>query len=256
MTGSLDARINRRAAVTPFETTGDAPPAPGAHVTESRFGTWFIHTGVWSRYVLATALGNLEGLIPDRRASYPAIVDLGCGWGLALQLLHDRFLPRRLVAIDVDARMTAAARAEALRQGLAVEFQTTPGSQLGLPDRSIDLVLCHQTFHHVVDQEATLREIARVLKPGGVLLFGESTRKFIFSWIIRLLFRHPMNVQRTADEYLRMIRRAGFTVAPGSIAYPYLWWSRPDLGVMDRWFGVVPRAGHEETLINLAAVKR
>src|ERR1700691_5118175 len=83
MTRSLDARINRRDAVARRESTGDAPPALGAYVTESRFGTWFIHTGVWSRYVLAVALGSLEGLIPDRRASYPAILDLGCGWGLA-----------------------------------------------------------------------------------------------------------------------------------------------------------------------------
>ena len=255
MTGSLDARINRRAAVAPLETIGNAPPPPGSHVAESRFGTWFIHTGIWSRYVLGTAVGNLEGLIADRRTSYPAILDIGCGWGLSLQLLHDRFRPQRLVAINVDARMTAAARAEAIRQGLTVEFQTTTGSQLRLPDRSIDLVFCHQTFHHVVDQEDTLREIYRVLKPGGVLLFAESTRKFIFSWIIRLLFRHPMNAQRTAAEYLHMIRRAGFTVAPGSIAYPYLWWSRSDLGITERWFGIASRAGHEETLINLAAVR-
>jgi ubiquinone/menaquinone biosynthesis C-methylase UbiE len=206
--------------------------------------------------VLETAIGNLEDLITDRRPSYPSVVDIGCGWGLSLQFLHDRFRPQHLVAIDVDARMTTATRAEALRHGLMVEVQTTTGSQLRLPDRSIDLVFCHQTLHHVLDQDDTLREIYRVLKPGGVLLFAESTRKFIFSWIIRMLFRHPMNVQRTAAEYLHMIRQAGFTVAPGSISYPYLWWSRPDLGILERWFGVAPRVDYEETLINVAAVRR
>jgi ubiquinone/menaquinone biosynthesis C-methylase UbiE len=118
------------------------------------------------------------------------------------------------------------------------------------------MVFCHQTFHHVVDQEEALSEFHRVLKPGGVLLFAESTRKFIHSWIIRLLFRHPMNVQRTAAEYLLMIRRAGFAVAPGSIAFPYPWWSRSDLAIMERCFGLAPRIGHEETLINLAAVRQ
>jgi len=225
-------------------------PAP-----ESRFGTWFISTGTWNKYVLETAIGDLASLIADRRPSYPAIVDIGCGWGHSLKLLNHRFRPQHLVAIDVDAKMIAASRAVALRNGLSVQFQTTSGSHIRLPDRSIDMVFCHQTFHHVIDQEDALKEFYRILKPGGVLLFAESTRKFIHSWIIRLLFRHPMNVQRTAAEYLLMIRQAGFAVAPRSISYPYLWWSRRDLALMERCFGVVPRIDHEETLINVAAVR-
>ncbi len=55
------------------------------------------------------------------------------------------------------------------------------------------------------------------------------------------------------ERHLR--RRAGFAIAPGSISYPYLWWSRRDFAVMERCFGVVPRIGHEETLINVAAVR-
>ncbi len=120
----------------------------------------------------------------------------------------------------------------------------------------MDLLFCHQTFHHLVDQDAALAEFRRVLKPGGIMLFAESTRKYIHSWIIRLLFRHPMEVQKTAEEYLAMVRAAGFEVAPSSISYPYLWWSRSDLGIFERWFRIKPRAGHEETLINLAAVRR
>ena len=240
----------------PVITRLDTPKPAGPSVPESRFGTWFTHTSVWSRYVIETAICNLEDLITNRRTSYPSVLDIGCGWGLSLRFLHDRFRPHHLVAIDIDARMTAAARAEAQRHGLKVEVQTTRGSRLRLPDRSIDLVFCHQTLHHIVDQDDTLREIYRVLKPGGVLLVAESTRKFISSWIIRMLFRHPMKVQRTAAEYLQMIRRAGFTVAPGSISYPYLWWSRPDLGILERWFGIAPHVGYEETLINVAAVRR
>jgi len=249
----MDATLNRPDLITPL-----GPPSSASrrlYVPDSRFGTWFIHTRAWSKYVLEFALGDLEALIKERRTSYPSIVDIGCGWGLSLRLLHDRFCPQHLTAIDVDERMILAAGAEARRNGLSVEFQMTTGSHLRLPDRSVDMVFCHQTFHHVIDQENVLREFYRVLKPGGLLLFAESTRKFIQSWTIRLLFRHPMNVQRTAAEYLRMIRTAGFDVAPESISYPYLWWSRPDLAMMERYFGVPPRIGHEETLINLAAVR-
>ena len=247
----MDGRLSPRELTFPSQTES----FHRFHVRESRFGTWFIHTNAWSKYVLASALDDLEKLIMDRQASYPVIADIGCGWGLALKMLSDRFRPEHLIAIDVDDRMVAAAREEARRHDLKVAFQSTPGSRLRLPDRSVDMVFCHQTFHHMVDQEDALGEFHRVLKPGGVLLFAESTRKFIRSWIIRLLFRHPMNVQRSAAEYLIMVRHAGFAVRPQAISYPYLWWSRPGLGVMDRWFGVAPRNGHEETLINLAAVR-
>ena len=87
------------------------------------------------------------------------------------------------------------------------------------------------------------------------IAFAESTRRYIHSWIIRLLFRHPMEVQKTAGEYLALVRSAGFQVAPQSISYPYLWWSREDLGLMERVLRIKPNAVREETLINLVAVK-
>src|SRR5436853_193684 len=75
-------------------------------------------------------------------------------------------------------------------------------SALEMPGESVDIVFCHQTFHHLTRQEETLAEFHRVLKPGGLLLFAESTLAYIESWIIRLLFRHPMDVQRSAGEYM------------------------------------------------------
>jgi ubiquinone/menaquinone biosynthesis C-methylase UbiE len=178
-----------------------------------------------------------------------------CGWGRSFPLLEACFKPQRMIGIDLDPAMLAKSAETAQQRGLAVELQRGSCSQLPLPDASIDLLLCHQTFHHLVEQHQALSEFYRVLKPGGVLLFAESTRQYIHSWIIRLLFRHPMDVQRSAAEYLAMVRGAGFDVQASSVGYPYLWWSRSDLGVMERWFGLRPRANREETLINLAAVK-
>jgi ubiquinone/menaquinone biosynthesis C-methylase UbiE len=99
-----------------------------------------------------------------------------------------------------------------------------------------------------------MQEFYRVLKPGGVLLFAESCKKFIHSLSIRLLFRHPMAVQKTAEEYLELIRQTGFQVRPDAISKPYLWWSRPDFGAME-WFGFKIPENREETLVNLVAVK-
>jgi ubiquinone/menaquinone biosynthesis C-methylase UbiE len=235
--------------------TLNAAPASALHVPESRFGVWFLSTDVWSTHVLRRAIADLLPLISRRRAFYEVVADIGCGWGRSFALLQENFAPQRMIGIDLDAEMLKKSAETVQQQGLNVELHQGSCSQLPLADASVDLLLCHQTFHHLVEQDAALREFIRVLKPGGVLLFAESTRKYIHSWIIRLLFRHPMDVQRTADEYLAMLRAAGFTIDASSISYPYLWWSRSDLGVMERWFGLRPRATREETLINLAAVK-
>jgi ubiquinone/menaquinone biosynthesis C-methylase UbiE len=108
-----------------------------------------------------------------------------------------------------------------------------------------------------VDQDRSLAEFRRVLKPGGVLLFAESTDAYIKSWVIRLLFRHPMQVQKSADGYLDMIRNAGFAFGPQNVSMPYLWWSRAaDFGLLERLGLHRPLPGkRRETLVNVAAIK-
>lgn len=237
-----------------FSLNADEISAP--YVPESRFGVWFLRTEIWAEHVLKTAVNDLDRLIPNRRDSYPVIVDVGCGWGRSFKLLHNRFRPRRMIGIDIDPLMIEAASAETEKHELPVTFIRTSSSSLPIPDQSCDVVFCHQTFHHLIDQQTALREFHRVLKPNGLLLFAESTRQYIHSWIIRSLFRHPMDVQRTAEEYIEMIGDAGFTVDAQSISYPYLWWSRIDLGVLERWFGIRPPQTRVETLINLVAIRR
>jgi ubiquinone/menaquinone biosynthesis C-methylase UbiE len=174
-----------------------------AYVPESRFGIWFLGTWTWETQVLARAIDDLSRLIGGRAIAAPVIVDVGCGWGHSFKLLQDRFAPHRMVGIDIDPAMLEAAGERTAKLGLSVEFRLGTSASLPLAGETADLIFCHQTFHHFVDQESALREFRRVLKPGGVLLFAESTKAYIHSWIIRLLFRHPMEVQRTARNIWR-----------------------------------------------------
>ncbi|OMH31675.1 class I SAM-dependent methyltransferase [Motiliproteus sp. MSK22-1] len=225
------------------------------YVPETEFGKWFLRTDVWTQQVLERALKDVERLIPKRKESYDVVVDVGCGYGRSLKKLHDRFCPNKLVGMDIDPEMLERSDKEAKIEGIKVHLIQGSSSSLRLEDNSVDLLFCHQTFHHLIDQESAIKEFFRVLKPGGVMLFAESTRRYIHSWIIRLLFRHPMDVQKTAVQYLEMIREAGFDLPDSSISYPYLWWSREDLGIMENWFGIKPSPIREETLVNLVATK-
>jgi ubiquinone/menaquinone biosynthesis C-methylase UbiE len=225
------------------------------YVPETAFGDWFLQTPTWDIHVLEVALRDLDRLIPARRASYPVIVDVGCGWGRSLKKLRDRFGARRVIGFDIAPKMIEAARKEVAAAGVEAEVVQADSSALPLPDASVDLLFCHQTFHHLVDQPRAIAEFFRVLKPGGTMLFAESTKRYIHSWIIRALFRHPMQVQKTAPEYLALVRDAGFDVPDAQVSYPYLWWSREDLGLAERLLKIRPPAQREETLINLVATK-
>jgi SAM-dependent methyltransferase len=224
-------------------------------VEETRFGTWFIGTETWRLHVLRRALNDLERLLgPLRAERFPAVLDVGYGWGFSLLELEQRFRPERLVGVDPDPKAIERAARSTTACQVAPELLVRNAAATQLVSGSFDMVFCHQTFHHIVDQESAIREFYRVLRPGGVLLFAESTKQYIHSWLIRWLFRHPMDVQKTAEEYVALIRESGFDVSPERISLPYLWWSRSDLGALE-WLGLPRPARREETLVNLVAVK-
>jgi ubiquinone/menaquinone biosynthesis C-methylase UbiE len=231
-------------------------PPRGEFVAESRFGVWFLNTQTWADRVLKVALDDLRRLMVHPDAQYPVVLDVGCGHGRSLPLLMDAFRPQRLIGLDRERKVLANALPCAARIGRATLIQGDC-SRIPLRDGSVDLIFCHQTFHHLVDQEQCLREFHRILRPSGLLLFAESTRVYIESWIIRLLFRHPMHAQRSAGEYLALLRTSGFAVAPDAVSYPYLWWSRTDLGGAERLLRIPPPrfSRREETLLNAVAIK-
>jgi ubiquinone/menaquinone biosynthesis C-methylase UbiE len=237
-------------------------PSETSHVPfvpETAFGIWFLRTRTWEHHVLRVAINDLKRLIDGPLPVAPVIVDVGCGQGISFRLLAEAFKPERIVGIDFHKPSLALAEhaGHACPPQTTIEVMHGDCAQLPLADASADIVFCHQTFHHLVEQERALTEFRRVLKPGGVLLFAESTDAYIKSWVIRLLFRHPMHVQKSADGYLDMIRHAGFTFSSRNISLPYLWWSRAkDFGLFERLGLHRPQPGkRRETLVNVAAIR-
>lgn len=224
-----------------------------AFVPETRFGIWFLSTATWRVHVLARALNDLQRMAPDLPQG-GVVLDIGTGQGHSLHELAQRFKPTHIHALDPEPDFPAHCAPMHKTCPVPVTLHEAHAERIPLPDASVDMVLCHQSLHHIVDQTAALAEIFRVLKPGGHFLLAESTRAYIHSWIIRLLFRHPMQVQRTAPEFLAMLRQAGFEVRDDRISTPYLWWSRADLGARE-WLGFGVPTEREETLLNTVVRK-
>lgn len=226
-------------------------------VKESFFGIWFLGTYTWVRSVLRCAINDMVRLMPNRKESYPTILDIGFGHGHSLWMLEEYFKPSIIIGLDVDPKAKIRARENIKKCQCAVEILLSDAAYIDLPDNSIDMIFCHQSFHHLVNQERAVQEFFRLLKPGGAFLFAESTRRYIYSFIIRLLFRHPMAVQKSDKEYIDLIINAGFNVKPESVSRPFLWWSLPDLGLLS-YFGLKAKeieGEREETMINLVAYK-
>lgn len=225
-----------------------------AFVEETGFGNWFLRSDTWLEFVLQRALDDLQRMMPTGFQPQ-RILDVGCGFGLSFDELARRFAPDQIAGLDADPHLRTRAGQRAA--DCACPVTLTEGNAAALPwaDGHFDMVFCHQTFHHIVAQEAAMAEFHRVLRPGGVLLFAESTRKYIHSLPIKLLFRHPMDVQKTAEEYIAMVRHVGFDLPDSRVSLPYLWWSRPDMGVLEA-LGRKPSKDREETLVNAVAVKR
>lgn len=229
-------------------------PSSGPFVKETRFGDWFLSTDTWRIHVLTRAMNDLLRLLPSGPMHCARILDVGCGFGHSFPVLAHHFSPELIVGLDADPDLNERAAQAAADAPCQVILHADNAARMRFPDKEFDMVFCHQTFHHIVEQEAAMAEFFRVLKPGGVLLFAESTRRYIHSLAIRLLFRHPMEIQKTAEQYYQIIRGSGFELPDKRISTPFLWWSRPDLGFLE-WIGVPVPTEREETLVNAVAFK-
>lgn len=230
------------------------PHANAPFVKETRFGDWFLSTDTWKVHVLNRAMNDLLRLMPANPQRIGKVLDVGCGFGHSFDVLAKHFSPDLIVGLDADPDLSARAAAAASQAPCPVSLQGDNAARMQFPDNEFDLVFCHQTFHHIVEQEAAMAEFFRVLKPGGYLMFAESTKRYIHSLAIRLLFRHPMEIQKTAEQYYEIIRRTGFDLPDERISTPFLWWSRPDIGFLE-WIGIPVPDQREETLVNAVAIK-
>jgi malonyl-CoA O-methyltransferase len=99
------------------------------------------------------------------------VLDLGCGTGLALGGLARRCRRAEILALDFSINMLGHAR----RRGHWLNRPRVicaDAEQLPLADDSVDLVFSNATLQWVNDLDGTFRELLRVLRPGGLLLFS------------------------------------------------------------------------------------
>lgn len=114
----------------------------------------------------ARMLGGASFLPPLKAGM--RIVEVGCGTGAIAREVADRVASGEVVGIDRDEQQLDVARALADERGMAnLRFVRGQASALALPDNAFDGTYCRFLLEHVPDPVAVVREMARVVRPGG-----------------------------------------------------------------------------------------
>lgn len=127
------------------------------------------HPSVLRTHSWRTAENSAAYLLPHLHSGL-RVLDLGSGPGTITLDLARLVAPGTVVGIDASAEVVEDARARAIAAGVDnVAYEVGDAYALDLPDDSVDVAHAHQLLQHVGDPVAVIRELARVVRPGGII---------------------------------------------------------------------------------------
>ena len=118
---------------------------------------------------------------------FQSALDLGCGTGEMLKLILQEDTHKELCGIDLSEKMLAVAKSKLPEQ---VKLILGDSESLPFSDNAFDVVYCNDSFHHDPAPQNVLREVYRVLKPGGTFLMGDCWQPLVGRAIMNFYMRH------------------------------------------------------------------
>ena len=157
---------------------------------DAKWGIDFSETG---REQVALKVRKALGGLPAE--PWGDALEIGAGTGYFSLNLAAQGMIGNLTATDISPGMLASLSETSKRLGVPVNTVVTEAEVLPFEDESFDIVLGHAVLHHIPDLDRAFAEFARVLRPGGLILFcGEPSR--------------------TGDRLAVLPKRAGSLAAP------------------------------------------
>lgn len=136
------------------------------------------------------------------------ILDIGCGSGFSTQLIHNQFQPKRLIALDYMPEQIVLAS----KRFAQAEFMVGDVTNLQLESNTVDAAFAFLILHHVPQWPLGLKEINRVLKPGGVFLVEEPNAEAVEYADTKKGYNHPIEGRFSFEEFAQTLRDAGFEI--------------------------------------------
>jgi ubiquinone/menaquinone biosynthesis C-methylase UbiE len=153
---------------------------------------WGIDFGDLGQAQVISKVRKALGRVPQR---FERSLEIGSGTGYFTLNLMRAGLIGEATCTDISPGMLSALSANAERLGLDVTTVSTDAESLPFGDESFNLVIGHAILHHIPDLAQAFREFARVLAPGGTVLFAGEPSRY-------------------GDRLAKVPKRAATTVAP------------------------------------------
>ena len=152
------------------------------------------------------------------------VVDVAGGPGFMLLELGPHVPRARMILTDISEAMIELGRERARARGHEIEGKVCPAERLDLPDAAADLLVCSHFLRLAPDLDGTLREAARVLRPGGRAYFADFNqegswplKRLLHLWIVltapaffRRSFGETLRIALPASTLPARLRAAGF----------------------------------------------
>jgi ubiquinone/menaquinone biosynthesis C-methylase UbiE len=141
------------------------------------------------------------------------VLEVGCGRGAGAAILRKEFQPAVLLAMDLDLQMIRKGKTY-LREGERKKISFYVADVMRIPARSasLDAVFGFGVLHHVPDWENALKEIVRVLKPGGVYYLEELYPSLYQNFITKHILLHPTSTRFGSSDLKRSLNAAGLAL--------------------------------------------
>lgn len=166
-----------------------------------------------SIYDSFTGAGNPQNYVNLKESE--TLLDLGCGAGLDIYLYAQKIgVDGQLYGLDISQTMLDKAQTNLTQMQVKnCQFLYSPAENIPLKDNTVDVVTSNGIYNLSPNKEAVLREVLRVLKPGGRTVFSEivlakplpeEIRKNIDDWFRCIGGALPEN------DFLSLMRKVGF----------------------------------------------
>ncbi len=159
------------------------------------------------RYYEARRLRELGGATTGGRA-----LEIGCGRGVGVEIILEQFGADTVDAFDLDPDMVRRAQARLERFGDRVSLWIGDATDIRADNATYDAVFDFGIIHHIPNWRAALREVHRVLKPGGRFYADEVYEKFLSYPLVRALLQHPREDRFDHSRFARGLEAAGLCV--------------------------------------------
>lgn len=163
----------------------------------------------------AALMERLGGRVEGQR-----VLEIGCGRGVGTEIIFERFGAAAVDAFDLDPDMIEQARRR-LSGYVSDRLRLFVGdvTAINAPDAYYDAMFDFGIVHHVPDWKQAIREISRVLRPGGRFFFEEVTKQALDRWLYRAFLEHPTENRFTAKEFIAELERQGLSVGSNQIEW-------------------------------------